>query len=154
VEFKMPTDALFEQEGVAQAMLDNATVTFPKGMVVNAAAANGLSGCSLAQIKFHSNEAEECPESSRIGTVEIDTPLIREALTGSVYLARQNDNPFHSAFGLYMSFSSARDGVRVKVAGKLVPDPVTGQLVSTFAENPEWPFSRLVLHFNSGPHAP
>src|SRR5262249_30253510 len=118
VEFKMPTDALFEQEGVAQAMLDNATVTFPKGMVVNAAAANGLSGCSLAQIKFHSNEAEECPESSRIGTVEIDTPLIRKTLTGSVYLARQNDNPFHSAFGLYMSFSSARDGVRVKVAGK------------------------------------
>jgi hypothetical protein len=154
VEFTMPTDGLLDPNGVAQAELDNAVVTLPKGMSVNPSSADGLGGCSLEQIKFHSNAPEECPESSRIGTVEISTPLIRETLRGSVYLAKQNDNPFHSAFGLYMSFSSARDGVRVKVAGKLVPDPVTGQLVSTFAENPEWPFSRLVLHFNEGPRAP
>jgi hypothetical protein len=154
VEIEMPTDGLLDDQGVAQAMLDNAIITLPEGMTVNPSSANGLGACSLAQIKFHSNEAEECPEASRIGTVEIETPLIRETLHGSVYLAKQNDNPFNSAFGLYMSFSSDRDGVRVKVAGKLVPDPVTGQLVSTFAENPEWPFSRLELHFNSGPRAP
>jgi hypothetical protein len=169
VEFTMPTEGLLKKDGchekqgdlssppvsecVAQANLNNAVVTFPKGMSVNPAAADGLSGCSLAQIKLKSNDAEECPESSRVGTVEIETPLIRETLEGSVYLAKQNNNPFNSAFGLYMSFSSARDGVRVKVAGKLVPDPVTGQLVSSFTENPEWPFSRLNLHFNSGPRA-
>jgi hypothetical protein len=154
VEFTMPTDGLLDKEGVAQANLDNAVVTFPKGMSVNPASADGLIGCSLAQIKLGSNDPEECPESSRIGTVAIETPLLRETLTGSVYLAKQNDNPFNSAFGLYMSFSSARDGVRVKVAGKLVPDPETGQLVSSFTENPEWPFSSLTLHFNSGPRAP
>lgn len=155
VEFSMPTDGLLENEGIAQANLDNAVVTFPKGMTVNPAAAAGLTGCSLAQIKFHSNAPEECPEASRIGTVEIETPILRGGvLTGSVYLAKQNDNPFNSAFGLYMSFSSPRDGIRVKVAGKLIPDPETGQLVSTFAENPEWPFSHLALHFNSGPRAP
>ncbi len=153
VEFTMPTDGLLKKDGIAQANLNNAVVTFPKGMSVNPAAADGLSGCSLAQIKMKSNEPEECPQSSRIGTVEIETPLIRETLEGSVYLAKQNNNPFNSAFGLYMSFSSARDGVRVKVAGKLVPDPVTGQLVSSFTENPEWPFSSLKLHFNSGPRA-
>jgi hypothetical protein len=169
VEIAMPTEGLekttgcHEKQGdlsspsvpecIAQANLNNAVVTFPKGMSVNPAAADGLSGCSLAQIKLRSNDPEECPESSRIGTVQIETPLIRETLEGSVYLAKQNDNPFRTAFGLYMSFSSARDGVRVKVAGKLVPDPVTGQLVSTFTENPEQPFSRLNLHFNSGPRA-
>ena len=154
VEFKMPTTGLLDKNGVAQANLDNAVVTFPKGMSVNPASADGLSGCSLAQIKMKSNDPEECPESSRIGTVEVDTPLLRETLKGSVYLAKQNDNLFNTPFGLYMSFSSPRDGVRVKVAGKLVPDPVTGQLVSSFVENPEWPFSRLNIHFNSGPRAP
>jgi hypothetical protein len=154
VEFTMPTDGLEDPDGVAQATLNNAIVTFPEGMTVNPSSAAGLGACSLGQLKFHSNEADECPESSRIGSVEIETPLIREKLTGSVYLAKQNENPFNSAFGVYMVFSSARDGVTVKVAGKLVPDPETGQLVSTFAESPEWPFSRLVLHFNSGPRAP
>jgi hypothetical protein len=154
VEFTMPDDGLLEAEGVSQASLDNAIVTFPKGMTLNPAAADGLSGCSLAQIKFHSNHPDECPANSNIGTVEIDTPIIRGTLTGNVYLAKQNDNPFHAPIGVYMDFASARDGVRIKVAGKLTPDPVTGQLVSTFTENPEDPFSRLVLHFNSGPHAP
>jgi hypothetical protein len=155
VEFSMPTGGLLSKTGIAQANLDNAIVTFPKGMTVNPSTADGLTGCSLAQIKFHSNDPEECPESSRIGTVEIETPLIRGGLlTGSVYLAKQNNNPFNSAFGLYMSFSSPENGIRLKVAGKLVPDPETGQLVSTFTENPEWPFSHLTLHFNSGPRAP
>jgi hypothetical protein len=53
-----------------------------------------------------------------------------------------------------MVFSSAKDGITIKVAGKLVPDPVTGQLTSIFTENPEAPFSRLSLRFNSGPRAP
>jgi hypothetical protein len=170
VEFTMPTEGLLKKAGchekhgdpssppapecIAQANLNNAIVTFPEGMSLNPAAAAGLNGCSLAEIKMKSNDPEECPLSSRIGTVEVETPLLRETLTGSVYLAKQNDNPFNSAFGIYMSFSSARDGVRVKVAGKLTPDPVTGQLVSSFTENPEWPFSRLNLKFNSGPRAP
>jgi hypothetical protein len=53
-----------------------------------------------------------------------------------------------------MVFDSKRDGIRVKIAGKLEADPVTGQLVSSFVENPEWPFSHLALHFNSGSRSP
>ena len=45
------------------------------------------------------------------------------ACTGSVYLAKQNENPFNATFGLYLVFSSPRDGVTIKVAGKLVPTP-------------------------------
>jgi hypothetical protein len=154
VEITMPTEGLLSPTGVSQANLNTATVTFPKGMTINPATAAGLSSCSLAQIKMHSNAPDECPESSKVGTVEIDTPLIRKTLTGSVYVAKQNENPFNAPLGLYMSFSSARDGVRIKVAGKLTPDPVTGQLTSTFTENPEAPFSRLALNFTSGPRAP
>ena len=154
VEFKMPIEGVLDRNGVAQASLDTVSVTFPEGMSINAASAAGLNACSLAQIKLKSNAPDECPESSRIGSIEIDTPLIRETLKGSVYVASQNDNPFNSLLGLYMVFSSARDGVTVKIAGKVDTDPVTGRLTSTFTENPEWPFSRLALHLNSGPRAP
>ena len=154
VEITIPSEGIQSNTGVSQANLDTAKITFPEGMTINAAAAEGLSACTLAQVKLHSNAADECPSSSRVGQIEIETPLIRETLHGSIYLAAQNDNPFNSTLGLYMVFSSARDGVTVKVAGKVVPDPATGQLVSTFTENPEWPFSRLALHFNQGPRAP
>ncbi len=154
VEITMPSDGLEEPQGVTQASLDTATVTFPEGMAINPAAADGLGACSPAQIKLHSNDPDECPASSKVGTVEIETPLIEETLTGNVYVASQGDNPFKSTLGLYMDFDSPKDGIRIKVAGKLVPDPVTGQLTSVFTENIEDPFSRLVLRFNQGPRAP
>jgi len=169
VEFTMPTEGLLQSSGchekqgdpsspaaecVSQANLDTASVTFPKGMSINPAAADGLGACSLEQVKLKSNAEAECPESSKVGTIEIDTPIIRKTLTGNVYVAQQNHNPFNSTLGLYMVFSSARDGITIKVAGKLVTDPDTGQLTSVFTENPEAPFSRLALHFNEGPRAP
>jgi hypothetical protein len=154
VEITMPTAGLENRQGQSQANLDNATVTFPKGMSVNPAASHGLGACSPAQVKLGSNDPDECPASSRVGTVEVDTPLIRETLTGNVYLASQRDNPFNSTIGIYLVFSSKKDGIIIKVAGKLQPDPATGQLTSSFVENPEAPFSKLVLHFNSGDRAP
>ncbi len=154
VEITMPTDGLLDPNGVGQANLDTATVTFPKGMSINPAAADGLGACTPAQIQLKTNAEAQCPESSRIGEIEIETPIIRKTLTGSIYVAKQNDNPFNAALGIYLVFSSARDGVTIKVAGKLTPDPVTGQLVSTFTENVEAPFSRIAMKFNSGPRAP
>jgi hypothetical protein len=154
VEITMPTHGVEDPEDISQAMLDNATVTFPKGMSINPASAHGLAACTLAQLKFHSNEEDQCPESSKVGTVEVDTPIISSTLTGDVYVASQKDNPFNSTLGLYMVFDSKKDGTIVKVAGKLVPDPVTGQITSVFTENPEWPFSRVSLRFPQGPRSP
>jgi hypothetical protein len=154
IEITMPTDGLLSPNGVGQANLDTATVTFPKGMSINPAAADGLGACTPAQIQLKTNAEPQCPESSKVGTIEIETPIIRQALTGSIYVAKQNDNPFKAALGIYLVFSSKRDGVTIKVAGKLTPDPVTGQLVSTFTENVEAPFSRIAMDFNQGPRAP
>ncbi|HUC07981.1 MAG TPA: hypothetical protein VMR96_07810 [Solirubrobacterales bacterium] len=153
-EITMPTDGLEDPEGVSQANLDTATVTLPKGMSVNPAVADGLGACTEAEVKMKSNAEATCPDSSKIGTIEIETPLIRRKLTGDIYVAKQNENPFDSLLGLYMVFSSKRDGITIKIAGKVVPDPVTGQLTTVFTENPEAPFSRLVLHVKSGDRAP
>jgi hypothetical protein len=154
VEITMPTDGLESKTGLSQSALDNAVVTFPKGMSLNPAAAQGLGSCTPAQVGLGNNDDPQCPLSSRVGTIEIETPLISETLSGHVFLAKQRDNPFKSTLGLYLVFSSERDGITIKVPGKLEPDPVTGQITSSFVENPEQPFSRLAIKFSSGPRAP
>ena len=141
-------------EGLATANLKNAVVTLPKGMVVNPSAADGLVGCSPAQIDLHGAGAAQCPDASKIGTVEVDTPLLEHPLPGSVYLAKQDDNPFGSLLALYIGVDDPSTGVVVKLAGKVESDPVTGQLKATFDENPQLPFEDIKLDFFGGPRAP
>ncbi|HWM63897.1 MAG TPA: hypothetical protein VNP96_07915 [Solirubrobacterales bacterium] len=154
VSLTMPTDGLESPTGISQANLKRATVTLPAGMAVNAAAGHGLAACTATQVKMKTNNPIECPDGSKIGTIAIVTPLIQEKLTGSVYIAKQNDNPFDEMIGLYMVFESEKDGILIKIAGKVIPDPKTGQLVITFDDNPEAPFSSVDLHFAQGPRSP
>jgi hypothetical protein len=55
-------------------------------------------------------------------------------------------------FGLY--FEVEGSGVIVKLAGKVSANPGTGQLTSTFSEDPQLPFSDLKLNLDGGPRAP
>ena len=154
VDIAMPTAGLEEATGIAQANLANSTVTMPVGMSVNPSLAGGLGACSPAQIGLGTNNPVSCPESAKVGSVEVQTPLLAETLKGSVYVAQQKDNPFGSLLALYLVLESKRDGILIKIAGKVTPDPVTGQLTASFRENPEAPFSHLALHFAGGERAP
>jgi hypothetical protein len=71
-----------------------------------------------------------------------------------VYLAAQNENPFHTLLAGYIVVDDPTTGVLIKIPGRLDPDPVTGQIVATFDENPQFPFSDLKVHFFGGPRAP
>src|SRR5208283_5233631 len=55
---------------------------------------------------------------------------------------------------IYVDAESARYGIDVRLRGVTTPNETTGQLTTTFTENPEQPFSSLVLRFNGGPLAP
>ena len=153
VELEMPNPGLEDPEGIAAANLADSTVKLPVGMAVNPSLANGLGACTPAQIGLGSNEPPSCPQSSRVGTAEVHTPLLEDPLKGSVYVARQSENPFNSLLALYLVLSSKRYGITIKVAGKVSPDPTTGQLTASFTENPEAPFSRLSLHLAGGDRA-
>jgi hypothetical protein len=152
VSLAMPTDGLEEPEGISQASLKRVSVTFPRGMAVNAAKADGLGACSAEQVKLKTNEPISCPDSSKIGTIEIDTPIIRETLSGAMYIAKQGAVE-GSAIGLYLVFESKKDGVIIKMPGKVTPDPITGQLTVSFDESPEDPFSAVRMHFAQGSRA-
>jgi hypothetical protein len=128
-------------------------VSFPQGMRVSPSAADGLAGCSPAQIGLHSTADPTCPDASKIGSLTIKTPLLNEPLTGSVYLATPNDNPFGSLVAVYLVAKGPGD-VIVKLAGKSELDPNTGQLTVTVDNNPQAPISSLHLELHDGPRAP
>jgi hypothetical protein len=135
--------------GLAEANLQNTVVTLPPGVSVSPSAADGLAACSPDQIGLSNANQPTCPDASKVGSVEVDTPLLPTPLTGSVFLAQQNNNPFGSLLAIYLVAQG--DGVLVKLAGQVVPDPNTGQLTTIFKNNPQLPFSDFKLTFFGGP---
>jgi hypothetical protein len=159
--------------------LRDATVTLPAGMSVNPSQADGLEACSTGEIgllteegaaPIHlSKEPAACPDASKLGTVEVTTPLLvqRDAdqkleldpetgrpiprpLHGSVYLAKPFDNPFKSLLAVYLTVEDPPTGTVAKLAGRVEPDPRTGQLTTVFTENPQLPIEDIRLHLFGG----
>jgi hypothetical protein len=94
-----------------------------------------------------------CPTASKVGTVKITSPLIKAPLTGAVYIASQNENPFGSLIAMYLVAEDEEAGVLVKLPGE-VQLTETGQIVTTFQNNPQLPFEDAELHFFGPARAP
>jgi hypothetical protein len=141
-------------DGIATAHLKRSVITLPAGLAVNPSAADGRTACSLAQIDLHGQGPAQCPPGSKLGSVQVQTPLLDHPLPGSVYLARQGENPFGSLIALYLAVNDPLTGVVVKLAGKVEPDPETGQLRTSFDENPQLPFEDLRVELPGGSRAP
>jgi hypothetical protein len=149
-------EGLVSSGGRAESQVKKVVVTLPEGVTANPSFAAGLGACSEAEYEsetIDSTTGTGCPSSSKIGEVEVETPLLLERLTGAVYVAKQSENPFHSLLALYIVVKAPKTGVLVRLAGKLEPNPVTGQLVATFDDNPQVPFSHFMLHFPQGPRS-
>jgi hypothetical protein len=107
-----------------------------------------------------------CPNASKIGTVRIVSPLIKDPVVGSVYLASQNANPFGSLVAAYIVAEDPVSGTVVKLPGRVslcenageTIDGMTcaaaGQLISQFKNNPQLAFEDAELHFFGGERAP
>lgn len=161
VELKIPQAK--EPSDRATSSVRDVTVAFPKGMALNPAAADGLDACAPAQIGMltavgqtppHFSRARpQCPEASKIGTVEVRTPLLDHPLPGAVYVAQPFQNPFGTLLGAYVVIDSPEDGIAVKLAGRTDADPNTGQLTVHFDENPQLPVESFKVNLFGGPRA-
>ena len=84
---------------LATAHLKKAVVTLPEGLVINPASANGLDGCTSTQAGIDPDtgvadgKLPSCPNASKIGTVEVTTPLLDHPLPGAVYVATPKTTP-------------------------------------------------------------
>jgi hypothetical protein len=169
---------------LSQADLKEAVITFPPGFTVSTSAAAGLGACPLLRgtepekeqresrkeetgINLETNEPVNCPNSSKIASVEGVTPLLgaERPLHGAVYLAQQNENPFHNLVTIYLVVEVAN--VVLKVPGEVSLNPATGQITTRFGEDPitstmtkepqflpQLPFSHLKVNFFGDNYAP
>jgi hypothetical protein len=164
-EVDVHDEGLTNLDGIAQSEAKKAVVTLPKGMTINPSVGEGLAVCTpadLARETLHSLPGEGCPNASKVGTLHLETPIIDEAVEGSVFLAQQDDaatttpgaeNPFDTLVALYMVLKNTNLGVIVKLPLKVEPDPETGQLVATLEDIPQVPFSHFNFHFKEGARA-
>jgi hypothetical protein len=180
VDLKIPQDESLTD--LAESDLKEAVVTLPTGVTVSPSAANGLDVCPLLRgrepakeekehnkedvgIDLESAQPANCPPGSKLGSVEVVTPLLAQPLAGSVYVAQQGNlpgagaNPFGSLFAMYLVAEG--NGAIIKLPGKIELDEATGQVSAKFGEDPttgfylpELPFSELKMRFFGGPRAP
>jgi hypothetical protein len=148
---------LEEPLGRADSDIERATVVLPEGFTTNPSVAAGLGACSLGQYEAEAlrfDPAEGCPESAKVGSATVTSPLLQEAVGGQVYVARQGENRFGSLLALYLILRDEKDGILIKQPLRVDPDPRTGRLTTTVEEIPQLPFADFHLHFRDGPRAP
>ena len=152
VDVQMP-EQLKPLEPIANSHLLTAKVTLPQGAGLNPSVANGLVPCTDAQFKKGTDEPVACPESSKIGTIEVDTRALDQDLGGDVYVAQPLDNNPSSGnqFRIFLHAFNDRYGVNVRLIGNVFPNLQTGQLTAVVPNNPQAPFNSFKVHLNGGP---
>jgi hypothetical protein len=118
-----------------EAALKRAEVILPLSVGPNLTGAQRA--CSRAQAN-----ASNCPESSRVGTATIDSPLQPAPVRGPVYVA------FNTANALPGLIVMLPPPVGVRLDG--VVDPITAGTRNTFAANPDLPVRSFTLAFEGG----
>jgi hypothetical protein len=159
VNVEIPNPGLENPAGIASSDIKAVEVTLPEGVTINPSQAEGLGVCTPAQyesseLSFHPDGTKGCPSASKIGTVSVQTPLLEEAIEGNVYVAEPFENPFDSLLAIYVVLENPQRGILVKLAGKVSPDPKTGQIIASFENLPQLPFSNFEFRFREGARAP
>jgi hypothetical protein len=153
----MPNGGLLNSKAISEGQAKRVEVTLPEGVTINPSQAEGLAACSPSQYAKETASSPAgagCPEASKVGSVQVKTPLLEEEAKGSLYVAEPYDNPFDSLVALYMVAKIPERGILIKQAGEVHLDPSTGRIVSTFDNLPQVPFDTFKLHFYEGNRAP
>jgi hypothetical protein len=162
-EIKNPTK---DEKSKATSHVRSARVTLPAGMGLNPSAANGLVACTDDQFNKGSREPVACPEASRIGTVEVDTPPLPDgSLSGPVYVGNQlsRDPTSGNLYRIFVVAESSRYDISARLLGKASVDPQTGQVTTSFDDGalgsvplpglPQVPFESFRIKLDGGPTA-
>ena len=146
-EVTMDQEGLSAPDAIAPAALQNTKVTLPEGLSINPGQAAGLQACQAPESAIGTEGVPSCPPASKVGTVQITTPLLSDKLEGNVYVL-QSDPPH-----LKLLVAASGDGVNLKLVGNVELDQATGRLVTTFNGTPPLPFTDFKLSFSGGAQA-
>ena len=152
-----------DPNGVAAARVKEAVVTLPPGLTLSPSANDGLEACSPAQIGIGSVQEMErppaCPAASKVGYLEVSTPLFEHPLQGEIYLAQQ-ETVQGALVGVYLVVDDPATGTLVKLVAHLelggqqgVSGLEPGRVRVVLDNEPQLLFSDLKLVLSGGPHA-
>jgi hypothetical protein len=154
VSLDVEDEGLLNPKSRAQSDIKKAVLALPKGVTANPSVAEGLKACSPAELaaeKVDSGPGEGCPEASKVGSLEVETPLLpEETLHGALYIATPFENPFNTLIALYLVIKDPGLGVIVKQPAKVEADPQTGQLITTVDDIPQFPLAHVEVHLREG----
>lgn len=154
VDLGLPYEA--NPEGVINSYVKTFRATLPAGMGINPSSAS-LQPCTDAQFHKDTDIPIECPASSEIGTVKVETPsLPAGSVNGKVYLAAPLKNGPNAAgsgeqFRIFINAFGPERDVNVRLIGNVFPNLTTGQLTAVVDNNPEAPFTSFQVRLNGGP---
>jgi hypothetical protein len=117
------------------------TVTLPVGFSLNPNAADGKLSCSDDEARFGTELEAQCPEYSKIGAVTIDSSALPEPISGYAYLGDPRPDDRYRVFLTVDGFAT-----HIKLAGHVIVDKDTGQLVIAFDDLPQSPLTEFNLH--------
>jgi hypothetical protein len=183
VDVKVPQEGLTTPGALATSNIRDTTVALPPGLVINPGQATGLQACQEGPTEEFSpgvvlhpgrdnlplagENGEEkrfdgpadCPKASKVGTIEIETPLLSKSLHGNAYVLQSNPP------NLQLLLTAEGQGVFVKLishvslceaAGETIDGKTctaAGQLISRLEKTPELPFTNFKLSFSGGAQA-
>ncbi|MDP9133901.1 MAG: hypothetical protein M3N56_03635, partial [Actinomycetota bacterium] len=160
VAITVPQEGLSDSDVLATSHLRDISVTLPPGMTLNPSVATGLEACTDAQLAVQAGVpgGDACPAASRIGAVEVRTPLLPPLpgqpaggpdQVGSAYVGQPLPG---NMYRLFLTIEGR--GVSIRLKGSVRPNPDTGQITAVFTDNPQLPFDELAVDFRSGSLAP
>ena len=119
VDVHNPQQESLNAEGLGEADVKDITVALPEGVAINPSGGDGLAACdeglagftgseeldkefelgvktatltpTLPELEESESGVNVCPNASKIGEAVIKTPLLKNPVKGSVYLASQNE---------------------------------------------------------------
>jgi hypothetical protein len=131
----------------------------PQGTMLSPAAAHGLAACTEQQFELHHSVPAHCPRQAKVGELSIVTPLLEAPLHGSVFLGAPECAPCTPADAqagrmVPLLLEAEGSGVIIKLAGHTSVNQATGEITTTFTDNPQLPFSDLEISLKGGDNAP
>ncbi len=123
--------------------LRDVTVTLPEGTSLSPAVGVGLQACSDALFA-----QDACPDASKVGAVEVRTPLLSEPVIGAVYIGSPTAT---EKYRLFVGAGTA--ALDIHIVGSAQPDAATGRLTVRFENMPQLSFSELKLDLFGGANA-
>jgi hypothetical protein len=141
IDIQLKANQFLAGKAPSPSTLKSGILTLPEGLTINPDAADGQIACTDQQAGFGSDSAGQCPDSAKIGTLEVTTPALPGPLIGSLYIGEPRPGDQYRAFMIFDGF-----GIHAKLLASFQPDPKTGQLTVSVANLPQVPFEAFDLH--------